>query len=698
LNVIPFGLTTSGSATAEWSTDNPTTGSYSAHLETTGSVGSGNEARAVIQASDVGINTLNDLQTISWNAKGVVGYTPHVDIFLNNGKVLVFEYAKVDSTDCDDSGDYPTGEVNTFGDKGIVNNDAYAWLSSGPAGPCGDPTFDANHMSLADWKTSDGTEEVLRFEIEVDNWISQSEAYVDIVTINGTTYYGLIQDAIDAASADDTISVADGTYDEQLTVDKDVTISGVSGAILQPTGNDDAWDIQFVAGGSGATLEGFTLDFNGASDTRAGRGIGVSDFSGPAVTDVTIQNNDITMGVGTGAATVGLEGVGIQTGKDADVSGLQILNNDFHAGGIPITDGATQGEEGIYVNPNAGTGSITISDNTFDGELFTGISVEADSVTVSNNTVTRPSIVANTNGIRVNDFVTGVEYDVTISDNEVSGFDTGLRLGRTTDGGSILTITGENNIITGNNRGIWAREDSVVTISESKITSNVTVGAEILSGSDGTLNATHNWWGSSTGPTHASNPNGTGDEVSDNVLFDPWYVDEAMTILSTVGPTITLNGEATVVMLSRNDFTDPGATASDSLGANLAVTTSGAVTAQSPAGTYTITYSAIDENGLQATTTRTVIVMQSSSGGGGRGNSAGAASPQALAAVNNAGVTLPAPAGPVIGQVLGVFTIGSEPERQAAIASVKTELRSLISQLIGLLQAQLAAAVQAGNQ
>ena len=36
------------------------------------------------------------------------------------------------------------------------------------------------------------------------------------------------------------------------------------------------------------------------------------------------------------------------------------------------------------------------------------------------------------------------------------------------------------------------------------------------------VDATQCWWGSGTGPTHASNPNGTGDGVSDAVLFDPW--------------------------------------------------------------------------------------------------------------------------------------------------------------------------------
>ena len=41
--------------------------------------------------------------------------------------------------------------------------------------------------------------------------------------------------------------------------------------------------------------------------------------------------------------------------------------------------------------------------------------------------------------------------------------------------------------------------------------------------------ATNNWWGAASGPYHPTlNPGGTGSEVSDNVLFDPWYTNPLM--------------------------------------------------------------------------------------------------------------------------------------------------------------------------
>jgi len=40
------------------------------------------------------------------------------------------------------------------------------------------------------------------------------------------------------------------------------------------------------------------------------------------------------------------------------------------------------------------------------------------------------------------------------------------------------------------------------------------------------VNATYNWWGDASGPYHSvNNPAGTGDNVTDNVLFEPWLTE-----------------------------------------------------------------------------------------------------------------------------------------------------------------------------
>lgn len=40
------------------------------------------------------------------------------------------------------------------------------------------------------------------------------------------------------------------------------------------------------------------------------------------------------------------------------------------------------------------------------------------------------------------------------------------------------------------------------------------------------VDATNNWWGAFGGPTHASNPFGSGDRVSDNVDYEQWLTEE----------------------------------------------------------------------------------------------------------------------------------------------------------------------------
>jgi len=367
----------------------------------------------------------------------------------------------------------------------------------------------------------------------------------DTLTVgSGPEDFATIQESINKSTDGDTILISPGTYDEQLNIDKDVTLtsSDVSTTIIQPTTAPapGTFDIAFDAGSSGATLENLTLDFDNTG-SRSGFGIVVSDLGGPTVENVTIQNNKIYMGLGVGASSVG-EGVGIQTGKNADVDGLLITNNEFHGDPTDTGDGLTHGAEGIYINPNAGTGTITISNNTFTGHLFTGISVESQDVTVTGNSLTQTGpTISNTQGIRVNDFVGSVTYiGIDVTNNSITGFENGIRLGSSSTNASSMTVSVTENTFSGNTNDIWVRYDTVPTITNNLFSG--TYGVKNISGSS--VDAVHNWWGSDEGPTPDTpslNPNGDGAKMSDDVDFIPWCTDGACSVTDTTAPTADLD-------------------------------------------------------------------------------------------------------------------------------------------------------------
>jgi hypothetical protein len=97
----------------------------------------------------------------------------------------------------------------------------------------------------------------------------------------------------------------------------------------------------------------------------------------------------------------------------------------------------------------------------------------------------------------------GFDIDASAIYNTVEGWGSGFDLW----GDGSLTANINFNKISGNDYGV---DNYVTTV----------------------VNATSNWWGAVTGPYHdPSNRGGEGDIVSDNVLFDPWFIDEGMTTL-----------------------------------------------------------------------------------------------------------------------------------------------------------------------
>ena len=197
-------------ALAELSTDPADAETEAVYLQTTGDVTTGNEARIVIFMPED--TTLGDIDSISWLVWTVDGYPPHVDIVLDvndDADMLTAEMAYNNSAGLElDEGLAPTlaqwlqtFELTAGDGYGVINNNTMLWVTKMGAG-----NDDAPWGSLAQWKAGTGFTDpepdgladgvitgealVLRIEIEIDNWVWQSEAYVKGIEIvlDGITY------------------------------------------------------------------------------------------------------------------------------------------------------------------------------------------------------------------------------------------------------------------------------------------------------------------------------------------------------------------------------------------------------------------------------------------------------------------------------------------------------------------------------
>ena len=424
---------------------------------------------------------------------------------------------------------------------------------------------------------------------------------------NGVHTYTVLQSAIDDAQSGDIINVAAGTYTEDLSIpaiksDLDIVGASAETTIIKGITNVPFGEFPLAMPnieilGANISLHNFTIE---GPDYEPGYYTSGLVIGGD---NVEIYNNIFKVTNSDDAEFADVS-QGIQTYKDGnaeagDLFGLNIHNNNFTSLGS-----GDYGYEGIYINhvpgdPNP-TGIVTISNNQFTGHIMRAITSERSNTAISNNSIITDNLVNNTlQGINVKDYDGREQTNVTISDNTIKGFTTGLRTGSASQtlnnfsvsgntiqdnntGMSVVgtitvaivianndvsnnidkgiklsdtsgTVTIKDNTINGNCEGIYIEESNTsadITVSHNSIANNTCTDSGLHNSSDQTINASNNWWGDANGPYHeASNPNGLGNSVTDNVVFAPWYADSAMTNIGYV-TTETESGDERVTLSS----------------------------------------------------------------------------------------------------------------------------------------------------
>ncbi|MFD2569252.1 putative Ig domain-containing protein [Spirosoma soli] len=286
-------------------------------------------------------------------------------------------------------------------------------------------------------------------------------------TINVPADYPTIQAAVSAACAGAVIQVASGTYNEQVFINKALTIIGVGGSkpIINFTGTPalasgrltlfeitapsvtienlnfkvDLSKLGSAIIASAANVSNLTVKTNTIEPYRSGGLVafgvrnavninyGAFRVSNTNPSNILADGNSITYNDG-GTAGNTADDAGFRAGFAVDEGGglftgntIQTVSQDIEArfgsaGNITITNNIIRGGGVNLAEYNAGAGTITVSTNTFDGTFG---STYTSALRLKNNNANKTTIVSGNTFTGHNWGVSLENYPaVTVSDNQ----------------------------------------------------------------------------------------------------------------------------------------------------------------------------------------------------------------------------------------------------------------------------------------
>lgn len=298
---------------------------------------------------------------------------------------------------------------------------------------------------------------------------------------------------------------------------------------------------------------------------KAGSGFAIFINNGTYKENIVI-NNEISL-IGNGSMNTTLIGNGdndvikIIT-NNVTISGLKIINNvksdiisgirlESHGNLVSNCEISVSGGYGIYLfqsnnnvldnnyiaNNYAGISVLSSANNVLNNNNFLNNTDKSISLIYSNNnTLSNNSITysihgmffkgANSNNLFNNICTNNLYYGIILYTSEQN-----IIFNNTFSNNNIvgiyLSASSNNSLtettITSNGIGIYSESQSINNlIKDNIIKRNSEFGISAIN-NDVLINASNNWWGDSSGPFHSSNnSHGKGDNVTDNVLFDPW--------------------------------------------------------------------------------------------------------------------------------------------------------------------------------
>ena len=360
------------------------------------------------------------------------------------------------------------------------------------SGSASDVTFSENEISNAEFLLEDKTATVDLRQFIVNNTIDRG------VLLAGAEFnekpprnviFGSIQDAVDAAEREDTLQAEPGTYEESVTIDtKNVTLESTDGADVTKISADARWGVQIES--SGVTVRDFTVTTN-KDDTGTYGQYGIRVLPTTDVDDILIEGNTVE----NISDTYRPAGITIDLQHTPTGSADNVIIRDNTVRNITSVENATYDAVAKGINPNGGVNNLTVENNRIRN-IGNEHSAGANAIDFSSNASRTSPNVGPTN--------------FTITKNEIDG----------------LTI-GEGNpnkAFIGPPHALYFHEYGNLG-DEHRVTENAFRDGDVRYNTEGvtdpdTLNATHNYWGDSSGPSGVAP--GHGVAVTGNVDYRPW--------------------------------------------------------------------------------------------------------------------------------------------------------------------------------
>ncbi len=356
--------------------------------------------------------------------------------------------------------------------------------------------------------------------ISLDN----GEAKTITVETDGSGDYDNIQDAVQNATDGDVIDVGQGTFDGDVSVWRSVSVTG-AGTTKTFIDLDNAVSYGLKITGDNVVVTGFNIK---GSAGMPGYAIRIE------AENVTVKNNVLASHDDDAISTWASHNATIEDNDCSDNydSGINLMgSNDC----IIRRNTCKNSGTGIYVD---GSNRILIEDNKCKDNDYGGITLDdSGNCTIVNNT-------SEDNGWYGILLGNDDSDDNLVHHNECNGNSlSGIHLIQNCDDNLIHNNSCKNNgnegiyiyyqctnnrmfnnTIKGNDKGVRIREGCSGNLFHwNTIKNNPTYGIDV-SENDGTVtNCTMNWWGTWFGPYHSTDhPQGDGDAISDDVLYEPW--------------------------------------------------------------------------------------------------------------------------------------------------------------------------------